>query len=97
MLERGIRRCKKCPNLISVTNGTAFDSGKKSLRLWFYVNCITSLCHLVVDGAEDRHWRKELSGHIWIRKLPGHMGLATEAAQCHDSQGARFTLRQSRS
>lgn len=37
MLERGIHRCKKCPNLISVTNGTAFDSGKKSLRLLFYV------------------------------------------------------------
>ena len=37
MLECGIRRCKKCRNLISVTNGTVFDSGKKSLRLWFHV------------------------------------------------------------
>lgn len=37
LLERGIRKCAKCRNLISVTNGTVFDSGKKSLRLWFHV------------------------------------------------------------
>lgn len=36
-LERGIRKCGKCRQLISVTNGTVFDSGKKPLRLWFHV------------------------------------------------------------
>ena len=50
-------------------------------------------CHMAVDGAEDWHQRKELSGHIWIRKLPDHLGVATEVTQRHDSQGERFALR----
>lgn len=36
-IQNKIRRCGKCRQLISVTNGTVFASSKKSLRLWFYV------------------------------------------------------------
>src|SRR5574344_1371920 len=72
MLERGIRRCKKCRKLISVTNGTVFDSGKKSIRLWFHVMWLLmaqktgisaqNFCDMVGFGSYQTTWG-------WLHKL----------------------------
>ncbi len=35
--RRKLRKCGKCHRQISITTDTVFDSGKKSLRLWFHV------------------------------------------------------------
>lgn len=71
-LDRGIRRCGKCRKLISVTNGTVFDSGKKSLRLWFHVMWLLmaqktgisaqNFCDMFGFGSYQTTWG-------WLQKL----------------------------
>ena len=70
--ESGIRKCSKCRKLISVTNGTVFDSGKKSLRLWFHVMWLLmaqktgisaqNFCDMFGFGSYQTTWG-------WLQKL----------------------------
>lgn len=70
--ESGIRKCAKCRKLISVTNGTVFDSGKKSMRLWFHVMWLLmaqktgisaqNFCDMFGFGSYQTTWG-------WLQKL----------------------------